>query len=181
MSTPGRLPLCVALLGACTAAPPADPLDPDTVDDVAKAEGDADGDAHSGTYRLRAGGVAACDCPEIQGIDLCGVDVTGLGDDAVVLLTQSDGYLLLSPEVAPGTLALGGSIADDGAFDLAGIYDLASVFDDGSLTTRMTGEFTSPDRFTAVVRTRIDGSFFGEAVDCRTELDVTGERFDKAP
>jgi hypothetical protein len=181
VSLPRRLAACVALLGACPSAPPADPLDPDEVDEVAKSGGDAEGDARSGSYRLQAGSVAACDCPEVQGVDLCAASLTGLGDDSVVLVTQSDGYLLLAPEVAPGSLALGGSIDADGGFDLAGVYDLASVFGEGSLTTRMTGAFENTDRFAAVLHTRVDGTVLGDAIDCRTELDLTGERIDPAP
>lgn len=168
--------LLLSLLLACGAPEPTDPLDPDAVDEVAKGEGDAEGVDRSGTYRLRAAAMSACDCPEIEGFDLCAADITQLRDDAVVGLTQADGYLVLAPQAAPDILALAGSLDADGTFDLGGIYDLASVFGDGDLYTRMTGEFTDADHFTAVLRSRIDGTINDQAIDCRTEVDLTGER-----
>ncbi|MBL9100478.1 MAG: hypothetical protein JNL82_05960 [Myxococcales bacterium] len=172
-----RLRALVPALGlACGSAAPEDPLDPDAVDEVAKGEGDAEGDARSGAYRLTAEGPRTCDCPEIEGFDLCAADLTALGDQAVVELTQADGYLLLAPRSAPDLLSLAGSLDRDGAFDLGGIYDLASVLGDGDLYTRMTGEFTGADRFAAVLRSRISGTIQGQSVDCRTEVDLTGER-----
>jgi hypothetical protein len=153
-----------------------DPLDPDVIDMVGKSGGDAEGDARSGAYVLNAAGARACDCPTVQGFDLCEIDVTQIRDDAVVTFDQSDGYLLLTPAAAPGTLALSGSLDADGAFDLAGVYDLGSIFADVTLTTRLSGEFTGATRFTALLRTRIRGTLEADEIDCRTELDVTGER-----
>lgn len=172
MST--RRLLALVLLGACGAEP--DPLDPEVIDDVAKSGGDAEGDARSGTYRIAATTTRACDCQEVQGIDLCDASLTQLGDGSSVVLTQTDGYLLLEPANAPVPLALTGSLDAAGAFDLGGLYDLSSVLGEGDLVTRLTGEFSGDDRFTALLRTRVSGTLDGESVDCRTEVDVTGER-----
>lgn len=174
MSLTRRL-LCLVLLGACGGGPQ-DPLDPDVVDGVAKAEGDAEGDDRSGTYLIHATDMRACDCQEVQGVDLCDADLTQIGDGSLVALTQTDGYLLLAPATAPGLLSLTGSLDADGAFDLGGIYDVGSVLGEGDIVTRLTGEFSDADRFTALLRTRVSGTLDGESVDCTTELDVTGER-----
>jgi len=171
--------LALVLLAACGAEP--DPLDPGEIDDVAKGEGDADGDARSGTYLIAATSTRACDCAEVQGIDLCDADLTQIGDGSLVTLMQTDGYLLLSPASAPGLLSLTGSLDADGSFDLGGLYDLSSVVGEGDLVTRLTGEFAGADRFTALLRTRVSGTLDGEPVDCRTEVDVTGERQTSPP
>jgi hypothetical protein len=174
--------LCTVLLCcACTPDAPVDPLDPAAVDDAAKGEGDAEGDAHSGSYVLHATGMRACDCPEVQGFDLCAADLTQLGDAAVVTFTQADGYLVLAPKTAPETLSLTGSITADGSFDLGGLYDLGTVLGEGDLFTRLTGEFTDTDHLTAVLLTRVDGTLGNDVVDCRTEVDLTGERVSDPP
>jgi hypothetical protein len=167
------------MLGACASAP--DPLDPDAIDDIAKDEGDAEGDARSGTYLLKATGTRACDCPQVQGIDLCAFDLVALRDGSRVDIAQYDGYLLLTPTGAPAGLALTGPLDGGGDFDLGGLYDLGTALGEGSLLTRMIGAFTGPDRFTATLRTRIDGSFGDDSVDCRTEIDLTGERTEDVP
>lgn len=173
MST--RRLLVFVLLGACSGGEP-DPLDPDVIDMVGKGQGDAEGDARSGVYVLHTAGERSCDCPTVMEFDLCEADFTQIGDNAVVTFDQSDGYLLLAPEAAPGTLSLTGSLDADGTFDLAGVYDLGSILGDLDLTTRLGGEFAGADRFTALLRTRIRGTIQGDDIDCRTEQGVTGKR-----
>lgn len=175
---PGRL-LGLLLLAACGSDP--DPLDPDAIDDVARDEGDAEGDAYTGAYLVKATGTRTCDCPEVQGIDLCAFDLTALGDDTTVDVTQFDGYLLLAPAGFSDSRAMTGPLDASGEFDLGGLFDLGTVLGEGNLLSRMTGSFTGPDRFTATLRTRIDGSFGDDAVDCRTEIDLTGERTRDVP
>jgi hypothetical protein len=165
------------VLSACSAAPPVDPLDPDEVEDAAQGEGDAQGSARGGTYALAVPGEATCDCPEVMGVDLCDADLTRLASGgATVTVTHADGYLTLAPTGAEALLSLSGSLDADGAFDLGGIYDLSSVLGDGELLTRLTGEFTSDDRFTATLRDRVRGAFGDQSVDCRHEVEVMGER-----
>lgn len=166
-----RLLACAALLAACDDPEP-DALDPAVVDAVAKSEGDADGDARSGFYALTTTESRTCDCPELQGFDLCSVNFAQIGGGSASEFVQYDGYLLFSPD---SETPMSGRVDDDGSFDLGGLGDLDTLFTAGEMVTRLTGEF-SGDTLTAVLRTRFDGTILEEPVHCRTEVELAGTR-----
>jgi hypothetical protein len=166
---------------SCT-QPEQDPLDPAVVEAAAKAEGDASGTARSGKYQLQLVGMPSCDCPMTSEIALCGVDLSTLTVDGVIVtMTQSDGYLQLSGVSTEGRVDLSGALEDSGDFDIAGIYDLGNVLGEGNLFIRLTGQFTGPDEFTAALIDRARGSYNDQTIDCRTEGDVHGNRIDEVP
>lgn len=167
--------LACAPLPGCGDDTPADPLDPEQIQDVAKDEGDAQGSDRSGTYKISVGMVPECDCPVLMEMDLCSNALTTLTTTGgAVSLSQTDGFLLLSEEM--GLLSMSGALAADGGFDIAGVYAFANVLGKVGLYVRLDGEFTGDDRFTGTLRSRALGEVEDDPVDCRTEVPVTGMR-----
>lgn len=170
--------LFVAALIASTLScsdPPADPLDPEEIQEVAKDEGDAQGSDRSGSYRIEVEKAPDCDCPVLVEMDLCSNAITTLATaGGSVLLSQTDGYLLLSE--SQGLLSMSGALASDGAFDIAGVYGFSTVLGDIGLYLRLDGAFTAEDRFTGTLQSRALGEIEGDAVDCRNEVPVVGTR-----
>lgn len=180
-----RLPLmvpglCLALTAALSCSQPeVDPLAPESVEEVAKDQGDATGTSRSGAYQFQLVGTPTCDCPMTSEIALCSVDLTTLTIAGVaVTLTQSDGFLSLTG-ISPGgggRVDLSGALEESGDFDLGGIYDLGNVLGDGSLYIRLTGRFTGPDSLSATLLDRAEGSYRDQSIDCRTEGELLGQR-----
>lgn len=163
------------LLLACQNTEPNDPLDPDVIKEAAEAEGDARGTDYSGRFSITLDDTGACDCPEIAGMDLCHNELTTVATTGgSVTLTQNDGYLVLSEDA--GILSLTGAIDADDSFDLAGIYSFGAVVGDANLYVHLLGAFSSHDRFSATLHSRTQGTYNGEAVDCRTEIPLYGVR-----
>lgn len=161
-------------LTAC-AEDPVDPLDPAEIQDVAKDEGDAKGSDRSGTYLIKVDEVPDCDCPTVNNTDLCGNELTTLATrGGVVLVDQTDGYLLISED--QGLLSLSGALAQSGEFDIAGVYGFATVLGELGIYLRIDGSFTAEDRFTGSLQSRALGEFDMESIDCRNEVPITGTR-----
>jgi hypothetical protein len=166
--------LLVFVSSGC-AEPPADPLDPAEIQDVAKDEGDARGSDRSGTYLIKVDQVPDCDCPMVNNTDLCGNELTTLATrGGVVLVTQTDGYLVVSED--QGLLSLSGALAKGGEFDVAGVYGFATVLGEIGIYLRLDGSFTAEDRFTGSLQSRALGDYEMESIDCRNEVPVTGTR-----
>lgn len=164
---------CLALLvlGACPEDQPPDDLDPEVVADVARAGGDAEGDAWSGEYDLQSE-PGACDCPTRMGFDLCALfDVFG----ATGRVTHAEGYLTLV-SLSSASFGLSGAVDRDGSFELAAIYGLDSLLSSGSVYARMPGAFADERSFTGELRYRLLGELPGGPVDCRAAFSVAGQR-----
>jgi len=163
------------VLAGCSPAGPTDPLDPGTIDEVAKSEGDAAGSDRSGRYQVELTSTPDCDCPTIYEMDLCNNDVSVLASSGGrVSLSQTDGFLLITED--NGLLTLSGAIEASGEFDVAAIHGFASALGEIAFYVRLTGGFTGPAGFTGTVQSRALGSFDGEDIDCRTEADISGVR-----
>lgn len=167
--------LLAPLLLACRVTEPADPLDPEVIKEAAEAEGDAKGADYSGRFDIRLDATGACDCPAVAGMDLCNNELTTLASaGGSVTITQSDGYLVLAEDAE--LLNLTGAVDADGSFDLAGIYGFGGVVGEISVYVHLLGGFSSEDRFSATLHSRAEGTYDGDAIDCRTEVPLYGVR-----
>ncbi len=165
--------LLVPLL-ACAQSEP-DVLDPEVIQEAAEAEGDAQGSDYSGTYLVSTDASSACDCPTVAGMDLCDNELTSLAAvGGVVDLVQTDGTLILSEDAE--LLTLSGALDADGSFDLGGVYGFSSVVGEVSVYIHLIGGFTDEDRFTGALHSRAVGTYDGDDIDCRTQVELAGLR-----
>ena len=165
-----RAALLVAL-AACEGEP--DPLDADVLQQLARAQGDAEGDAFAGLYLLVGEAEGACDCPKVQGFDLCVVLSLGAGV-VPVDAAHYDGLLVLD---LAETVAYVGGVDRGGDFAVAAIVDASLIAATGDLHSRIDGAFT--DRaFTGVLQNRLVGTYLGDPIDCRARVALTADRFD---
>ncbi len=155
---------------------PGDPLDPERITEIAKEEGDAQGMAYSGGFVLRVTGTLTCDCPEVQGVDLCEGGYLRLPTDQTMIeMTQFDGYLQLVASL-DSLLVLSGALQQSGAFELGGIYAISNPIGEGGLYVVLQGSFSDPNTFTGELLHRVQGTFDDDALDCRGEVPVEGRR-----
>jgi len=161
----------LALLLASSACEEPDPLDPDELQRLARAQGDARGGDYAGLY-LMTGRSGACACPELQGVDLC--RTLSLGDAAIpVVASQHDGLIVL--ELADIVAYLGG-VDRDGTFAVAAILNAGLIAATGELLSRIDGEF-SDGGFVGVLQNRLVGAYLAREVDCRVSTELTALKF----
>ena len=171
-SFPGRT-LSLALIAAWTAACVAedeDPLSQEALQRVARAQGDAEGQELSANYVV-GGDAQGCDCPEIEGLDLCGI----LSIDAPVLpaaVSHYDGLVVI--EIS-GTISLIGGVWSDGSFAVASILDAGVIGTGGEILSLVEGTFDE-EGFVGEMVNRFSGAYLGEAIDCRGTSELTGLR-----
>lgn len=158
---------------ACSHEPPPDPLDPQTLMDIARAGGDAEGEDLSGRYAVVADSTD-CDCPESAGLDLCAPEFAVLaGLTGPILVTQTGGYLTWVPE-GGGALGMSGAVGRDGSFELAAIYDLGTLLSEGGVYARLDGEFGAGRQIRGDLDLRVVGTFEDDPLDCRLRFEVSG-------
>lgn len=164
-----RHPAALALLlAACEREP--GPLDVETLQALARHQGDAQGDAFAGDY-LIVGERIGCDCPTVMNIDLC--TVLGLGAPAIpTQIFQQDGLLVLD---LAATVSYVGGVDQGGEFAVAAIIDASLVAASGEIHSRIDGEFADSG-FTGTLQNRLVGTYVGEDVDCQAKVavDATG-------
>ncbi len=161
------LALCLAVAGPACAAEEEDPLSVEALQRVARAQGDAEGQDLAGNYAVSGEGLE-CDCPEVDGLDLCGL----LSIDAPVLpaeVSHYDGLVVL--EIS-GTIALIGGTWADGSFTAASILDAGVIGTGGEILSLVEGSF-SEDGFTGEMVNRFVGVYSGEELDCRGGSELT--------
>ncbi len=161
------------MIVACTAACVAedeDPLSLEALQRVARAQGDAEGQDLSANYVV-SGDALGCDCPEIEGLDLCGI----LSIDAPVLpaaVSHYDGLVVI--EIS-GTISLIGGVWSDGSFAVASILDAGVIGTGGEILSLVEGTFDD-EGFVGEMVNRFSGAYLGEAIDCRGTSALTGLR-----
>jgi hypothetical protein len=154
-------------VGGCDDAE--DPLAVETLQRVARAQGDAVGQDHAGIYAL-AGEPGPCDCPEVENVgDLCAV----LNVDVPVLPVSVSHYDGLVVVEISGTIALIGAVEADGSFATASILNAGLIGADGDLLSRFDGRFDGEGGLQGELVTRLVADFFGEAIDCRATSTLT--------
>ncbi|MCA9657615.1 MAG: hypothetical protein KC486_04680 [Myxococcales bacterium] len=146
-----------------------DPLAVETLQRVARAQGDAVGQGFAGVYAL-AGEPGPCDCPEVENLgDLCAI----LNVDVPVLPATVSHYDGLVVVEIGGTIALIGAVEADGAFATASILNAGLIGADGDLLSRFDGSFDGEGGVQGELVTRLVADFFGEAIDCRASSTLT--------
>lgn len=151
-------------LSACAGEP--DPLDEGELQRLARAQGDARGDGFAGLYLLSSD-PGDCDCPEIDGVDLC--RTLSLGEGVIpVALSQHDGLLVID---LGSIVAYIGGVDQDGAFTVAAILNAGLVAATGELLSRIDGELSDAG-FDGVLQNRLVGAFLTEDVDCRVSASI---------
>ncbi|HFE45267.1 MAG TPA: hypothetical protein ENJ18_07195 [Nannocystis exedens] len=162
----------ISLAHACSAAEE-DPLSAESLQRVARAQGDAVGQEFAGDFILQ-GQRQDCDCPEldvVDGFDLCGV----LGVEASSLPAQASQHEGLIVVEISGTIALLGGVDDDGSFAAASILDASVINVGGEILSFFEGAFDD-DGFTGELTNRFVGTIMGEAIDCRANSLLTAVR-----
>lgn len=159
--------------GACGDEPPLDPLDPQTLVDIARAGGDGEGEALSGRYAVVSVSTA-CDCPARAGLDLCAPEFAVFaGLSGPILVTQTGGYLTWVPE-GGGALGMSGAVERDASFELAALYDIGTLLGEGGVYARFAGEFDGARRVRGDLDLRVVGTFEDAPLDCRLRYEVSG-------
>ena len=156
-------------LAACEGDP--DPLDVDVLQQLARTQGDAEGDAFAGLYFMVGERESGCDCPEVQGFDLCVVLSLGAGV-VPAQAAQYDGLLVLD---LAQTVAYIGGVDRGGDFAVAAILDASLVAATGDLHSRIDGAFTDQG-FTGALQNRLVGTYLGDPIDCRARVALTATR-----
>ncbi len=164
------LALLLALAGAACSAGEDDPLSVESLQRVARAQGDAEGRDLAGNYAVRGEGLE-CDCPEVDGLDLCGL----LSIDAPVLSAEVSHYDGLVVLEISGTIALVGGAWADGSFAVASILDAGVIGTGGEILSLVEGSFAD-DGFTGAMVNRFVGVYAGEDIDCRGGSELTALR-----
>ena len=165
------LPLALlAAWGSACGAEDEDPLSVESLQRVARAQGDAEGQELAGNYVLSGEG-QDCDCPEVEGLDLCGL----LSIDAPVLpaaVSHYDGLVVI--EIS-GTLSLIGGAWSDGSFAVASILDAGIIGTGGEILSLVEGTFDE-NGFSGEMVNRFVGAYLGEEYDCRGGSELTALR-----
>ncbi len=160
------------LVVACTAEDE-DLLSAESLQRIARAQGDAQGQEFAGDFVL-SGQRQGCDCPEldvVDGLDLCGV----LGVDAPLLPAQASQHEGLMVIEISGTIALLGGVDRDGSFATASILDASVINVGGEILSLFEGAFDE-DGFTGQLTNRFVGTIMGEAIDCRADSLLSAKR-----
>lgn len=140
-----------------------DPLDPELVHELTRAQGTASGDARSGIFELQFS-IDTCDCPilevERQTIDLCTISSGTFTSE----LNEGSGALAISTQAGLFT----GAIELDDSFVVAGITDLTTLAGPLESLRRMDGQFSSDDDSAqGWAGQRLIGEIPGQTIDCR--------------
>lgn len=165
---PRRAAALALLLAACEREP--GPLDVETLQALARHQGDAVGEPFAGAY-LILGERVGCDCPTVMNIDLC--TVLGLGAPAIpTQILQQDGLLVLD---LAGTVSYVGGVDQGGEFAVAAIIDASLIAASGEIRSRIDGEFTDAG-FTGTLQNRLVGTYVREDVDCHATVALEAAR-----
>ena len=164
------LPLALVACVAACVAEDEDPLSLESLQRVARAQGDAEGQDLAGSYAV-SGEALGCDCPELEGLDLCGL----LSIDAPVLpaaVSHFDGLVVID---ISGTISLIGGVWSDGRFAAASILDAGIIGTGGEVLSLVEGSFDG-EGFAGEMVNRFSGAYLGEEIDCRGASELTGLR-----
>lgn len=147
----------------CEAGSEDDPLDVERVRELARDQGSANTDAHTGYHTLLLS-MASCDCPRIeyqgQTLDLCTIQTIGA---VTAELGEADGMLAMSTPLGLFT----GAIEQDGSFVVAGITDLSTLAGPLEWVRRFDGEFASDGSAEGWAGQRLIGELPDRRIDCR--------------
>ena len=160
----------VVACGAACVAEDEDPLSTESLQRVARAQGDAEERGFAGDYVV-SGEAMGCDCPELEGLDLCGI----LAVDAPVLPAVASHYDGLVVLEISGTISLIGGVWSDGSFAVASILDAGILGTGGELRSLVEGSFDE-EGFSGEMVNRFSGAYLGEEIDCRGGSALTGLR-----
>ncbi len=150
-----------------------EPLSAESLQRVARAQGDAEGQEFAGQFVL-SGESLGCDCPDMyvaDDVDLCAV----LEVDTSILpakASQHEGLVVI--EIG-GAIALIGAVDSDGSFATASILDASVINIGGQILSLFTGAFDD-EGFTGQITNRFVGSILGEAIDCRADSMLSAVR-----
>ena len=158
----------VAASVGCGADPdPVDPLDPELLRELARAQGTASGSARSGTFVLELA-TDSCDCPSVefegQAVDIC--TFAALSGAAVELL-EGSGVLAIADGTESMFMMLRGAIEADGSFIVAETRNLTTLVGPLDALRRMDGQFLDESSAEGWAGQRLIGELGGEHVDCR--------------
>lgn len=156
--------LLVSLLGCSDASSPDDPLDPESIDELARGQGDATGDDRSGVWQFSY--VAeTCDCPKFE-LDGASLDPCELADslsDSHQIL-EGSGILAITTQLG----VLTGAIESNDSFVVASHHDISLALGPIDALTRLDGEFSAGNtQAQGWAGQRLIGELAGDSVDCR--------------
>ncbi|MFO7561166.1 MAG: hypothetical protein R6X02_00880 [Enhygromyxa sp.] len=146
---------------------PIDPLDPELIRELARAQGSPSASARSGVFKLDPA-TESCDCPSLelegQQVDICAlVAIPGIQ----VQLLESQGVLALADGAESKSLMLTGAIEADGSFIIAEARNFTMFAGPLEALRRMDGQFFNENTAEGWAGQRLLGELGGEHVDCR--------------
>lgn len=162
----------VLLLGPACAQDPG-PLDRETVAEIAKSRGDAQGGARTGTY-LATLDIGDCDCPDEIGLVLClSQEIT----DAQLELRVVEGDGFMTADLTGSELAgMSGAIDADGTATLGSVYIGYGFSSDLVVIGRFDGGFGDDGTLTGTAQQEAHGEFGGASIACGGAFEVDAFR-----
>lgn len=178
--------VCIAALALAVATGCADEpgeLDAETVNRIARTQGNAVGFGLSGEWTATVDVVDCSQCPPLfiaPELSMCSSLTDFFPDSGGTISTsatviQSDGTLLLRSLDLGGT----GPLDADGNFVVGRVTDLTTVVSEGTVIVRVDGAIDmSADRPTmsATLRQRVAGQIVDEEIDCVQSFELTAVR-----
>ena len=177
--------VAVAALGLALAGCAEDPgeLDPETVNRLARTQGNAQGFSLSGEWTTTVEIVDCGECPPlfiVPELSMCS-SLTDIFPDSggpintTTTVVQADGTLLVRALDLGGT----GPLDADGSFIVGRVTDLTTQLSEGFVVVRVDGEIDVGDPFTtmtATLRQRVAGTVVDETIDCVQTFDIFAQR-----
>lgn len=171
------LALVVAATFGCADEP--GPLDRETVAEIARSQGDAQGGARTGTWdgTFVQG---ACDCPSDLPQGVCLDDAFEYGVTVPMRLVEGDGVLLLAPQL--GTVGITVPLEFSGPIDADDTFVVGLVGAGLGFTAellvigRLDAVLDDDEHFSGVMDLRMRGEFGERTFDCDSTLDLEARR-----